>query len=127
VIDVHVDAVRHVDVRRLAAEAELAAEDEQQHEHDDDQQNDGENAAATTAATGLDHGRMFALNVVAIVVGHGNSPCISLLCWRNERKLTGPVPAKRQVHESPPFARARRRDRARLLRTAAPAAGACQK
>ena len=65
-----------------SAEAELAAEQEQQHQHDDDQQDDGENSAAAAAAAGFHYGRAF--DVVAIIVGHGNSPCLTLLLWRNE-------------------------------------------
>ena len=41
VIDVDVDLVGNVDVRRLASKAEIGAEEIQQDEHDDDQQDDG--------------------------------------------------------------------------------------
>src|SRR5690348_10989501 len=72
VIDVDVDAVRHVDVRAVP-EAKLAAEDVQQHEHDDDQQDDGQHAASS-AATGLDDGRVFAFHVVAVIISHETLP-----------------------------------------------------
>src|SRR5690348_8486771 len=92
VIDVDVDLVGNADVGAVAAKAEIGPEDVKQHQNDDDEDDDCEHSAAASATAGLHHGRVFALDIVAIVVGHGNSPCFTLLCWRNERSLTGAVP-----------------------------------
>ena len=75
VVDVDVDRIGNVDVRRLAAEAELAAEDEQQDEDDDDQQHNGENSATASAAAGLHDGRAFVLRPLPSLSAIGNSPC----------------------------------------------------
>src|SRR6478672_6428278 len=89
-VDVYVDLVGNVDVRGLAAEAELAAEDEQQHEHDDDQQDHGQNAATSAAAISrFDHGRVFALNVVAVIIGHETLPAFP--CYIGETNEDWPT------------------------------------
>src|SRR4249919_4243926 len=74
VVDVDIDLVGNVDVRRFAAEPEFAAEHIKQDKDDNDQQHDGEHAAAS-AATRFHNGR----TVGAVIIGHGNSPSVSLL------------------------------------------------
>src|SRR6185503_16469821 len=79
-------AVVDVDVHRawkdgLAAEAKVGAENVKQDQDDDDQQHDGKQASASAAAR-FDNGRMFAVG--AVIIGHGNSPSVSLLLLRNE-------------------------------------------
>src|SRR5258707_12890018 len=73
VVDVDVDLVRYRDRRLASAQAELAAEEEQKHQYDDDQQDDGKDSTAAASA-GFDDGRAIG---VAVVVGHGNSPCLT--------------------------------------------------
>src|SRR4051794_11002058 len=94
-IDVDVDLVGNVDVGGVSAEPDIAAEHVQQHEHDDDQQHDGDYSAAAATAAGIHYG--CALDFVAVVIGHGNSPCSGKLSWRNERTAGSGVPAKGAV------------------------------
>jgi hypothetical protein len=81
-IDVDVDLVGNTDVGPVAAKAEIGPKYVQQHKNDDDEDDDCKNSAAATAISRFDHGRMFALHVVAIVLRHGNSPCST--CYVSE-------------------------------------------
>lgn len=90
-IDVDVDFVGYVDVRRLPAKAQLAAEEEQQHEHYDDEKHDREDSAAPTTAAGFHHGRVFAFYIVAII-GHGNSPVFPCCIGETNEPVRGGFP-----------------------------------
>jgi hypothetical protein len=72
----------------------LVTEHEQEHQNDNDEKDDRENAAAASAASGFYDGRMFALGIAAVVIGHGNSPCLAgcLPVWRSERIADVAVP-----------------------------------
>jgi hypothetical protein len=60
----------------VAPETKLGAEDKQKHQHDNDQQNDSKDTSA--AASRLHHGRVLALNLVAII-GHWKLSLFTLL------------------------------------------------
>jgi len=96
-VDVDSDLVRNLDLGLVPAEAELAAEEEQEHENDNDQQHDGDHSAAAAATAGLDDRRAIG---VAVVIGHGNSPCIRLFFERNERTSVGRVPPTGSLDET---------------------------
>jgi hypothetical protein len=93
VVDVDVDLVGDIDCRLAPTEAELATEEEQEDKNDDDQEDDREHPATASTVAGFDYGR--AVNVVTIIIGHGNSPCAHLLTWRNERSFVPGVPHDR--------------------------------
>jgi hypothetical protein len=60
----------------MASKPKLGAEDKQKHQHDDNQQYDGKDTS--TAASRLHHGRVLALNLVAII-GHWKLSLFTLL------------------------------------------------
>src|SRR6185369_14599436 len=75
-VDVDVDLVGDFDACLASANSKLVAEHEQKHENDNDEKRDRKNAAAS-AASGFYDGRVFALGTTAVIIGHGNSPCLA--------------------------------------------------